>query len=88
MKSFPTEVDKALADLKEDRWRENETVRQAKVLNFVRNHPDCTADDVFKATGFGVIGIKFLYFKRDKNGVPRWRLNELRWNRWVRTGKK
>jgi hypothetical protein len=47
-------------------------LRIKAVLDYVRAHPGCLSDDIFKNTGFGVCGTqKHVVVRRDEAGVYR-----------------
>ena len=58
--------------------------REAAVLKWLINHPLSTADQVWKATGFGVMtNTRFL--AQEKQGAKTlWSVNRLKWVHWLR----
>ena len=58
--------------------------RESAVLKFLINHPQSLAEEVFQATGFGVMtNTRFLRQERIK-GIVRWSVNRLKWVHWMR----
>ena len=60
-----------------ERLRQAEAERTGKVVRFLRDNPLSTAEEVFKATGCGVVGMKYLTHTK-YNGKTVWRLNHRR----------
>jgi len=57
-----------------DRMRQENAERCGKVVRFLREHPLSTSQEVFNATGCGVIGNKWVTWTK-YNGQTVWRLN-------------
>ena len=59
--------------------------REAAVLKWLLNHPQSLAEEVWQATGYGVLtNTRFLTRSKGLDGNVRWSVNRLKWVHWMR----
>ncbi len=80
----PSELQRAWRKERDAKIRHGRAAAQGAIIRFLKEHPGSTAEEVIRATGWGVSNCaRFSTWKRDDQGIVRHYFNQAAWDKFL-----